>query len=419
MFNLQNFNWRKILMIVAFIGIVIVVGYLLYSLFFKQAAPVTPITRVTPTGQLPSAITGKQPGVTTGEQAATGKLPSEKILKIPAPAGEKIDAVAQGRVTKTYDLSYDKTTSMALSGDGKNMNTYNPDTGQFYQIDANGDKIALTDKIYKNVENVAWAPKNNQAILEFPDGSNVLYNFKTDKQITLPKDWTEFQFNNDGSKIAFKDMNEYSSSRWLAMANPDGSGQKYLEPMGDEANNFIVNWSPSGSVVAEYKAGADADTSKLIFVGQHGENIKALPINGYNVDLQWTPDGNRMLYSASNFQSDNKPLLNVVDASGNNIGYNQQSLGLNTWASKCAFADSSTVYCAVPKELPYGVDFVPELADSVPDYIYKVDLQTGVKSFVAEPEYSYTINKMAVSSDGNTLYFTDNYANALHSIKLK
>lgn len=420
MFNLQNFNWRKILMIIVFIAIVIGAGYLLYFLFFKAPAPApSRPAEKGPAIQLPSAVPGIQPGAVTSQPGAGALIPSEKTIKIVAPAGEKIDAVAQGRVTKTYDLSFDKTTSMALSGDGKNMMTYNPDSGQFYQIDANGNKVALTDKIYKNVESVAWAPKNNQAILEFPDGSNVLYNFKTDKQVTLPKNWTDFKFSSDGTKIAFKDMNEYSSNRWLALANPDGSGQKYLEPMGDEANNFIVNWSPSGSVVAEYKTGGNADQSKLIFVGQNGENMKALTVNGYNVDLQWTPDGNRILYSASNFQSDNKPLLNIVDASGNNIGYNAQSLGLNTWASKCTFVDSATAYCAVPKELPYGVDFVPELADNVPDYIYKIDLQTGVKSFVAEPEYSYTINKMAVSSDGATLYFTDNYANALHTIKLK
>ena len=42
--------------------------------------------------------------------------------------------------------------------------------------------------------------------LEFPDGANVLYDYVNDKQITLPKTWTDFQFSANESQIAFKDL---------------------------------------------------------------------------------------------------------------------------------------------------------------------------------------------------------------------
>jgi Tol biopolymer transport system component len=189
--------------------------------------------------------------------------------------------------------------------------------------------------------------------------------------------------------------------------------------MGDKANRFEVDWSPSGSMVAQFNKGSGSLTSSIFFVGQHGENFRKINMNGYGVETEWTPDGSRIVYSAHNFNSEHKPLLHVVNASGETIGYDHQSLKLNTWPDKCAFADKDTMYCGVPKELPYAADYAPEIADDIPDYIYKVNLKTGVKSFVAEPEYSYTIETMQVSEDGEVLYFTDKLTKSLHTINLK
>ena len=189
--------------------------------------------------------------------------------------------------------------------------------------------------------------------------------------------------------------------------------------MGSKSGDFKVDWSPNGKIVAQYKSGGTEDTSKIYFVGQNNENYKALDLRGYGAQTKWTPDGARLLYSAHSAATNNKPELYIVDASGDNIGYNHQSLKLNTWADKCTFANADTMYCGVPKEMPENANMMPSIADNIPDYIYKVDLKTGVKSFVAEPEYDFTIDQIVVSGDEGSLYFTDKLTGNLHTIKLK
>ncbi|MEK7159326.1 MAG: hypothetical protein AAB766_02385 [Patescibacteria group bacterium] len=421
MINWQNVNWKKIIIIIGFIAVTILLGYLLYYMFFK---PIITPTIEKPTtaeiNQLPVGKQGEQPGkVTPGEPGAVKPEPTVSVTKIPAPAGKKVDQIAQGGVTAVNTFGTEISRDLTLDASGDKSIVYNPGTGKFYSFDADGGKQLLSDKVYKDVKNISWSPQKEKAVLEFPDGTNVLYNFNEDKQITLPKDWADFSFNGAGNQIAFKDMNAKTEFRFLSIANADGSGQKYLEPLGNQANNFKIDWSPNGQMVAQYKTGKDANTSKLFFLGQNNENFKAITVNGYGLETQWAPSGKKLIYSAHNANTEFKPELYVVEANGENIGQNNNSLKLNTWADKCTFASDTVMYCAVPKELPYGANLTPAIADAIPDYIYKVDLENGVKSFIAEPEIAYTIDQLQVSADEGTLFFTDKTTQALHSIKLK
>ena len=227
MINFQNIDWKKVAIIIGFIAIVIIAAYFLYSLFFKGAeTPPTELEKAIELGQLPGADVGVQPGIVPGEDITGIGLPTEKITKIEALESFQADTIAQGGITKVTDLDYQANTSIQLDSSGNNLVSYQKETGEFYKITSTGEKKLLTERIYKDVENVAWAPKSDEVILEFPDGSNVLYNFQSDKQISLPKDWTEFDFNKSGDKIGFKDLNNNPDYRWIGMANPDGSGQK-------------------------------------------------------------------------------------------------------------------------------------------------------------------------------------------------
>lgn len=414
----ENLNWKRIFIIVGFVLVCIILAYLIYYLFFRPLAPEITPEEVIP-GQLPGAVEGEPAGLIPGEEVPGELAPSEIITKIPVDLEGRPSAVAEGGITTVTDLSYEINEAITLDSDGENIISYNPDEGIFYTISPDGEKIQMTDKVYKDVQDIAWAPNKDSAVLEFPDGSNVLYNFKNDKQVTLPKDWTDFDFNQASSKIAFKDLNNIEDFRFLATANADGSGVKYLEPLGDLERDVIVDWSPNNQMIAMFKKGKNADTSEILFIGQNKENFRSLLINGYGLETQWSPSGKNLLYSAHNYYSDHKPMLHIVSAQGNNIGENHQILNVNTWAYKCDFQDDENLYCAVPQELPYGADYLPALADEIPDNIYKINLDTGVKTFIAEPAENYTVEQMQVSEDGSQLYFTDKATKSLHSIRLK
>jgi hypothetical protein len=214
-------------------------------------------------------------------------------------------------------------------------------------------------------------------------------------------------------------MDNNVDKRFVGISNPDGSNQQYIEHIGSEAPRVKVQWSPNKQVMATYEKGANSDFQRLYFIGPNAQEFGAIDLNGYGAQIKYTPDAEQIVYSAHNSFTGHKPRLNIVDASGDDIGGNSRVVELSTWANKCTITSNTTMYCAVPKEMPEGAGWFPELADNIGDYIYQVDLQTGSTSFIAEPEVDYSINKMIVSADGSKLYFTDKTTQTLHEIKLK
>ncbi|MBI5254449.1 hypothetical protein HY932_01565 [Candidatus Falkowbacteria bacterium] len=412
---------KKILLIFGFILIVAVIGFLIYYLFFTSAGQITLPTAPTEeeiSGQALGGLPAKDLAKLSEKKMAEQFAAEKKITKVAAPTGAKPDSIAKGGITAVKTLSFDLTPSFRVTKTG-GLYSYDANSGAFYKITAAGDKELLTDKIYKNVKNITWANNDNQAVLEFPDGSNILFNFQTGQQTTLPKSWQDFSFSPAGDKIVFKDMDPNPEYSWLAIANPDGSGQKYIDNMGDKANNVLPNWSPNGQVVALFKSSGTGITTKIQMVGQNQENFQAFDAKGLGFKYDWSPAGDKILYGTYNPVENMDPCLYIVNASPTTVGYNHKKINLKTWVNKCTFGDNDTAYCAVPKELPDYAGTTPEIADSIPDYVYKIDLTTGMTSFIAEPEYNYTIDKMTVSPDGEYLYFVDKQTNTLHSIQLK
>jgi Tol biopolymer transport system component len=272
---------------------------------------------------------------------------------------------------------------------------------------------------------VVWSPRENKAIVTFPDGSKVLYDFDKKQQVTLPKDWADIEFSADGNQVAFKNLVENTDNRWLGVANPDGSNVQYIEPIGDKEADVQVAWSPTSQVAALYRESSTTASQEVYFIGLHGENFKSLQTDGRGFQGAWSPNGDKLLYNVYNSASNYNPTLWITNASGDNIGVNNTSLKVNTWASKCAFASGGgSVYCAVPNSLPDGTGLYPELAATTPDTFYKIDLTTGQQTVLAEPVNSrgsdtYTASNVILSPQGDYLYFTDIQTGLVYKIQLK
>ncbi|HBV58060.1 MAG TPA: hypothetical protein DEB73_02240, partial [Candidatus Magasanikbacteria bacterium] len=370
------------------------------------AAPVTikpPITA--PTGGLPVAKEG----------VPTPTLPPTAV------ALPKAAPTAQGGLTQTTALTSGQARFSTVSSDGKNANYYDPNSGKFFRVTPNGQATQLSSQTFADAQKVTWSTQNDKAIIEYPDNSKILYNFTTQKQATLPKHWEDFSFSAQGDKIAAKSIGVSVENRWLVISNPDGSEAKTIEALGKNADKVKVSWSPDGGVIA-FAAIGDAlgfARKEIIPLGPNNENYKPLVVEGMSFEPKWTPDGGKLIYSTFNADSNYAPTLWFTEAQGDNMGANRHKLNVNTWADKCAFADNDTVYCAVPDTLEKGVGFVPELAKSSPDSLYKIDLKTNLKNMVAVPEGNLSISNLIISADKSTLYFTDNLTGQLKQMKLK
>ena len=409
--------WKKILILIGFIILVIGLAFAIYYFFFKSTVtPSRPAyvqegVDLAP-GELPSVINANlRPEL---NQNVNAGLPSIEQLS------GKPSSVARGGLTQTQKLTDGPVKGTIVAPDGS-LIYYDEATGKFYRRLANGTLVELSGKIFHNVENITWAPQANQAILEYPDGSNILYNFDKNKQSTLPKEMQDFSFSESGTKIASEIIGPEIENNWLVTANPDGSGIKFIEQIGNKMDDVQVGWSPNNQVVATYRESYDANRQEVILIGQNSENFKSFIPQGRGFEGQWTPKGDQMLYSVYSSSENFRPKLWLTNAGANNFGYNNVSLNLNTWSSKCTINQNSTAaYCAVPEELPLGSAWYPELADGVRDDFYYIDLVTGRYSLLAVPsgDITHSASQVYLSPDESELYFVDQSDNNIYGINL-
>jgi Tol biopolymer transport system component len=397
-------RYKKILLILGFVGTVLLIGYLLYSLFFKSVLPqptIIPTPIATSTGTLPTSGAGNNNGSGQTATTTTGILPTKPVENPPA---EK-------------ELSSGNTSGATLNQSG-GLQYYNQADGKFYKLDQAGQVTPLTDQVFHDVQNIVWSNNKNKAVLEYPDGAKIVYDFNTKQQVTLPSHWQDFSFSPDGNSLVTKSMGVDPDNRWLAITSADGNNVRKVEELGDNGDKVIDAWSPDNQVIAMYTQGIDAERQEVFFVGKNNENFKSMVVNGRGFDPQWSPDSKQLLYSVYASDSNLKPTLWIADAQGDAIGAARAKLNVDTWADKCTFADSAKIYCAVPQDLPEGAGMFPELADSTKDQIYQINLTTNTKKLVSTPTGDYTMSNLIVSPDKSTLYFTDKNTKKLYSIKI-
>lgn len=124
-----------------------------------------------------------------------------------------------------------------------------------------------------------------------------------------------------------------------------------------------------------------------------------------------------MLYSVSDPSNNYRPALWYADSRGDRHGSVRLHLGPETWVEKCAFASTTTVYCAVPNTMVDGAGDNHSFVTSN-DSLYKIDLTTGTSTLAGYASADTQMFNLSVSEDGKTLYFQDD-AGRLLSMRLK
>lgn len=401
---------KRLLLAIVFVLVAIGLAVGIYFVFFRSVVVPT-FTKPTPSGApvsgLPSSITGA-PETPAGAPGAPGTLPT-------------IPTIAQGGATQTTAITDHQAIGVTAIAGGSSVAYYDPADSRFYKVNADGSVSKISNQQFFDVQHVTWAAGAQKAVLEYPDGSNIFYDFNKNAQVSLPKQWDSFDFSKDGSQIAAKSIGTDPNNRWLITANPDGSNARAIEPLGENADKVTVSWSPTREAIA-FSATGDTqglDAVSMLVIGQNHENFKALNVDGRDFRPQWTPDGTQLLYSVYSSNNAYKPTLWLSGARGDEIGADRQKIGLDTWADKCTFSDAHTVYCAVPTDLPDNYGLQPTLADTIPDQVYRVDLSTGNKTLIGAPAENSSMKQLVVSGDGSKLFYTEAQSGVLREMRLK
>jgi len=414
---------KLILKIIGFIAIVIVLAWGIWAVFFRSpGASVVPYFggQKTAGGGFPAVEVGPSGKVVDiGADVPVSLVPEQSA----PPVEEKTpDAVASGGRTRADTITQSRAEYYTSTANG--FNYYNLAEERFYRISRNGgEPVLLAGGKFPQVSDVAWSNSGDAGILSFPDGSNIYYNFATGERATLPPEAREFTFSPNDKQIAYEYMGQGVDDRWVVVAGANGEGRRVVQPIGREALNIKVDWSPNNQVVATYREPTSSLGEEVFLIGFSGENFLSLQTNGLGFEGKWSPKGKQILYSVYSEGTNYNPILHISGAEGDNVGLGNRSLRVQTWPDKCAFAGENTIYCAVPQLLEQGSGLFRELADASPDTIYKIDLVNNTSFPIAFPETenrnSFTIKRMSVSADQSELFFTDQIDGRIHRIRLR
>jgi len=414
-------DWKKIALISGFIILTLFLGWLIYFTFFRLTPSLTDNngningnTGLPQASQGNSSINSNYPGSLPGAAGGNVNVALDRQAQSKLPAD-----IASGGLTKTQKLIDLSAVGLTLTADGNGLLYYDSESGKFYRISNEGKKTEISSKIFYLAENVVWSNNKDEAIIEYPDSSKILYNFETETQVTLPKHWQEFDFSSDDKQMVVKSLGNDPDNRFLIVSKPDGSSARTINALGTNADIVSPDWAPNNQIIATYVKGIDGTRQELFFMGLNDENYKSIVIAGRGFSGQWSPHGEKILYSVYNSQTGNIPVLYVVDALGNKVGLNQKNLKVMTWSNKCVFENEENVYCAVPTNLDEGAGFSQEMMDKYPDIIYKINLVTGYKTVLAVPDENFTINKIMISNSGKYLYFQDKFSGKVYKINLR
>ncbi len=402
---------KFILRVAGFIVACILIALALYLVFFKKAVEI--------------ATTIRETAVTTGGlQGAGGAVPGKPIAdEVTVPTGVTTltpSAVAKGGITFTTLLTNTAIKSPTVTKDGT-IAYYDPNDGRFYTITADGKVVALSQQTFPKADEVTFSTGAKVAVIEFPDGSNVVYNFDTAKQVTLPNHWQDFSFSNTGNQIAAKSIGTDPSNRALVITSTDGSSTTVVAALGDNDHKVTVNWSPDNAVVGFSNTGQDTSgvfgRQQIYLLTPSGGAAGALFVDGSSFKAIWATDGKHLLYSVADPNNGWKATLWYADSRGDRNGDRRKKISVQTTVDKCTFTTATVAYCAVPREMPNGGGSDASLITAYDD-VYKIDMTANSVRLVAVPAADTKIFSPKVSDDGSSFYYTDGVGR-LNVIKLK
>jgi hypothetical protein len=413
----MRLDLKKTALIIGFIALCAGIGFLIYKLFFAPPAALKTAGPGKTTG-----VGGNLPASETGGRTPAAEIEGEGLEpthgRTPAEESEKAQEAAFV-AEKVKELSAVTEKSISASSDGNGINYYDSKTGKFYKADENGSITELSGKVFHNVEKVTWSGQGDKAVLEYPDGSNITYDFTLEKQYSLPKHWKDFDFSPDGKAVASKSIGLDEGNRWLTSSAPDGSRARALIELGENEGSVITAWSPNSQYAAFYEEGKSFEQVKVFFIGFNKENFKALTVEGRGFEPLYNPSGKYVLYSAYSTATDLKPVLWSTRADGDEIGSERKALGIETWAHKCAFTGETDAICAVPESLEKGAGMMPELSATARDRIYRIDIKSGAKEEIPLPgSADYNVSSLVIGKGGRALFINDAKAGKLVRIEI-
>jgi hypothetical protein len=317
---------------------------------------------------------------------------------------EKAEKISVMTTEAVISPSIDRNKEMIVYHTAENGNVIKKSfDGKEERIDSSAEVSGLLEAFWSSSESKAILKINNRGNEYFD-----LYDYasNTDKEFKGGVDtlvWT-----NLGDKVLYKYFESGSGRRTLNIANPDGSDWKVLADVTDR--KLSIAQIPQTSTISFWNSPNAFENTSLRTVSLLGGEVKTIFSNKFGADYLWSPNGEKILVSASDSKGSNKISLGIANAGGGEY----ENLNIPTLVNKCVWSkNSKTVYYALPNSIPEGEVMPNSYLDKkiiTQDTFWKLEISSGKKERLVgldEIKKSYDASDLFLSPNEKSLFFVN------------
>lgn len=380
------------------LGIVVlgVLGYTVYRLLLP--APVRPGDegQTVSGGSLPSpALPQPTPGAGTPETLPLPDLPS----------------ISEDRLTRLTDFPV---VSPSLTKDESGVLFYKKSGGDLWKSDFTGKKQEKqTNLTIVGLIEATWQAGGGRGVVQYTDADTIksFLQIGTSTIAVLPQGITGVAWSPDGASVAYT----LPRGDRLELVVTDAAGKNLRSAFQTPLTDASLSWPASDLITFDTAPASTADGYVFGFSRRDGSFTKiAGPQRG--LMAQWSPDGAMAVISGIPPGKQQTELTLFGRQKKESF-----SVPLATMAKKCAWADATSLFCAVPKTIP-GDTPLPDAwlmgTFNPADRIVRVDAATRAVSPVFD-EGDFDMAPLLVTKDKKRLLFVSRRDGTLWTLKLQ
>lgn len=290
-------------------------------------------------------------------------------------------------------LSKEAVISPALSQEKDSVVYYGQTDGRVFQVNPRDLKqVLISGNLLPDLMRTIWSPDKKEVVSVFyaPEGERFkYYNYQTRKAVDLGAQVRSAAFSPDGSRLAYFKSQGTDGSIYISA--PDGDSPKKV--LDTRISDLELFWPSRDNLAFKTKT---AGIERLFVVSMTG-NLTKVAEGAGQMELLWSPDGDKLLYSLKN---NNETVLSVKDLTTQE----NRSLQISVNASRCAWGiDASYLICSVPRS-GAGED------------IYRIGLD-GTKDLLASPKKNIVVQQLMLTALEEFIIMVSDLDGKLYALK--
>jgi hypothetical protein len=300
---------------------------------------------------------------------------------------------------------------------------YSLDNQALKKASAGGkDKSVLLSNLPGTPLRIAWSPKKDKALilLKQTNGQSLWHfaDLTTKTLIPLKPEMSRLAWDNLGEKIFYQYTDPRNDKITLNVSDPDGTNWKNL---ADLKRDTFISAIPKSASVSFWSKPSAIQNTYFESVSIAGSGRRLILSEKFGADYLWSPNGEKILVSASAEKGGGNISLYVM----NNNGGEFQSLSIPTLVSKAVWSkDNKTVFYALPGSLPRDAMLPDDYFNkplSTKDTFWKIDTSTGKQSRLVDLKditQNFDSADLFLSPNEDALFFTERTTRKLYRIDL-